>query len=132
MSYPFCFIDPAGGKIKVQLSVDNALLAGGGFIVFEVGKPNIYEWPMEIKPNGKDEHIIDKTLDILNGKILKWKINVCSISKNITNGKAEIRIFQDNKNCMTTKPLYWEKNNIPLCSTAKPWKIETGLIFNFK
>lgn len=132
MSYPICFINSAGGRIMVQLKVNNALLAGGGFIVFEVGKPNIDKWEMEIKPNGKDEHTIDTAIDILDGKIIKWIINVCSLSQNITKGIAEIKIFQDNKNCLTTEPLYWEESKIPLCSTAKPWKIKGGLIFNLK
>ena len=35
MSDQFCLINPAGGKIKVQLIINNSLLASGGFIIFD-------------------------------------------------------------------------------------------------
>jgi hypothetical protein len=134
MNYPYCLIKPNEGKIKVQLKVNNALLAGADFTIFDTEGNELHSFRMEIGQNGQAIHEINLpptlTLATLNGKIIKWAIHICSGNPAIDTGTVEIILFQDDTVCPITNPLKWDITGIPLCSSGNALTIQNGLIFN--
>jgi hypothetical protein len=132
MSDQYCTINPNGGKLKVQLIVNNALLASGGFIIFDENGKEIEKWKMKVKSNGMDEYDIVKPTESLKGKTLKWAVNVCSGNSAIDTGIVDIKILQDNELCQLTNPLNYPLDNIPTYESGNAVNIKRGIIFNFK
>lgn len=130
MNYPICVVNPDGQKVTLQLLVNNALLAAGGFIIYDKNGKELNRWALRSDANGSASHTIDFLPDILISNYLKWAINVSSGSTNIDCGIVEIKIFQGNIPCRISNRLIYNLENIPPASTGEAVRIDSGVVFS--
>jgi hypothetical protein len=124
-----CKIIPNGGQITVQLSVDNGIISGGDFSVYEFESGIVViSFKMHTDTTGKSSHIISLDAKELMGKVLSWQILSCSPI--VTNSCIlDVEIFQDGQGCPMNKPAHYTLTNVPNCSLNQALPVKGGMHF---
>ncbi len=129
----YCFVNPEGGSVAIDLFADTDLAAGGDFRVYNPAKDQVLDQVKLSAENGSHEL---KRLKIepkfLNGAILVWKILLCSKNIKVYEGRVDIRVFQDGSSCKMTLPSAYSPGNIPPCSVNNPASLSGSLVFMAK
>jgi hypothetical protein len=124
-----CKINRLGGQITVLLSVDNGIISGGDFAVYDFDDGTILNsFKMQTSTTGQASVIISINADSLMERVLSWQILSCSPI--ITdNGHLKVEIFQDGNLCHMNKPAHYPLNNVPNCSLGQALPVKGGLHF---
>lgn len=94
----YCLIDPKGGPIKIQLTVNNGIRSNSSFVLWELQDEKWIKkekWNLVTGDKGFDECIIPQKPDELENNSLAWSVNSCAMIKNLERGEFTIRIIQD-------------------------------------
>ena len=124
-----CKINQNGGQITVQLSVNNGIISGGDFSVYEFESGLIVNsFKMHTDTTGKTSQIINLSAKVIMGKVLSWQILSCSPI--ITNSCIlDVEIFQDGQGCEMNKSAHFTLTNVPNCSLSHALPVKGGLHF---
>lgn len=124
-----CKIKRDGGKITVKLSVNNGIISGGDFAIYEFETGTIVKsFKMHTDTSGTATSKIDLTAKALMAKVLSWQILSCSPI--ITDScNIDIEVIQDTKVCAMNKPAHYSLSNIPNCSVGQSSSVKGGLHF---
>ena len=124
-----CQLKNGGGQIMVQLSVTNGIISGGDFSIYDFDSGIIsLSFKMHTDTSGKAIHHIQPAASALIGKVLSWHILSCSPI--ITNTCiVEVKIFQDEKECVMNIAAHYALANVPNCSISHALPVKGGLHF---
>lgn len=95
----YCLVDPQGGAIKVELTINNGIRSGALFILWE--KDSNDKWiekesfKMITGDDGIEKHILlEKPAEIEND-LLAWNIKACAQINDANHGEFVVTIYQD-------------------------------------
>ncbi|MEO5562729.1 MAG: hypothetical protein ABIR18_04820 [Chitinophagaceae bacterium] len=124
-----CKIEQDGGKITVQLSVDNGIISGSDFVVFKFDTGAVMNtFKMHTGVTGSVTHLIDMDANEAMGNVLSWQILSCTPI--ITDScNLDVEIFQDGSKCLMNKLAHYELDDVPGCALSKALPVKGGLRF---
>ena len=124
-----CQIDPNGGTVEIKLSVDNALISGGDFKIYDFNSGTLNEnFKMHTDTTGTTSHQSILAPANLVGQVLSWQILTCSPV--ITNsGTLTLEIFQNGNLCTTLPAATYNLSSVPNCSLNQALPVQGGLHF---
>ena len=124
-----CKISAQNGQVVVKLSVNNALISGGDFKIYDFNTGHVNEsFKIQTDVTGSGSHNVIISAADLVGQVLSWQVLTCAPV--ITNsGTLTIEIFQNNAACDITPPASYPLNNVPNCSLNQSLPVQGGLHF---
>jgi hypothetical protein len=124
-----CKIKKSGGKITIQMTVNNGIISGGDFSIYEFDTGIvIHTFKMHTGTNGKVSHELPLKTNVLTGKVLSWQVLSCTPI--VTDScKLNIEIFQDGMKCPMNKDAHYDLSNIPSCTINQATPVKGGLYF---
>ncbi len=129
----FCIIEADKGPVRIEVSVDKALLAGGEFRLIDESKQLIIE-KVKVTVDDKETQriVISKNPEKLHREYLVWQFLVCTMIPTIKSGKVYINIFQGNTESHITMPADMSFANILPCKFNSHEKLSGSLSFIVK
>lgn len=126
----YCFVNPEGGTVAIDLHVDTDLAAGGDFKLYNSSRDQVLDQVKLSAENGSHELKRFKVeAKYLSGTVLVWKILLCSKNIKTYEGRIDIKVLQDGGACRFTLPATYKPENIPPCSINNPASISGSLVF---
>jgi hypothetical protein len=124
-----CQINPNGGPVEISLSVNNALISGGDFKIYDFNSGAVNEnFKMHTDTSGTNTHQSMVMPSNLIGQVLSWQILTCSPI--ITNsGILNVEVFQDGNPCSMNPLAMYNLNSVPNCSINQALPVQGGLHF---
>jgi hypothetical protein len=124
-----CKIKTTGGQVTVQLSVDNGIISGGDFALYDFDSGiKVHSFKMHTSTTGVVTHIIPMDAKEVLGKVLSWEILSCSPIVTDT-CDLDIEIIQDDKKCPMNKPAHYALKDVPNCAIGQALPVKGGLHF---
>ncbi|NHF59927.1 hypothetical protein FK220_011285 [Flavobacteriaceae bacterium TP-CH-4] len=127
----YCMIDPEGGPLQVQLSVNNGIKSASLFVLWE--KP-ADEWEQKesfklvTEDDGVDEHFLLEKPGKLENDVLAWNIQSCAQIDGANRGTFLVSIYQDDKKIWTKA----SNRKVPYCSSGEHRLFGNEVIFKHK
>ncbi len=124
----YCLLNPQGGAITVQLTVNNGLRTGAVFILWELQNK---KWAKKEKfrlttgDNGIASFTLTEAPANIENDSLAWSINTCATIPSVSKGDFTITIIQDGIK-------RWKKKAsrlVPNCSEGKHLTFGSHIIF---
>ena len=113
----YCLVDPQGGAIKVELTINNGIRSGSLFTLWEKGsdKWNQKEaFKMLTGDDGMENHILlEKPAEIEND-LLTWNIRACAQINDANHGDFVVTIYQDGNKLWSKK----SSRKVNYCNTG--------------
>ncbi len=129
----YCIIEPGKGPVRIEISIDKALIAGGELRLIDEKKQFTMERAKVTVDDKQSERIvIKKPAEELHLCYLIWQFLVCSVMPEIYTGKVYLEVFQGTKECHLTIPAELNLKNIPPCRLKAQEKASGALSFILK
>lgn len=129
----YCIVEANNGPVRIEVSVDKALIAGGELRLIDEAKQfTIERTKITVDDTDVQRIIIGKKAEDLHKQYLIWQFLVCSMIPTIYSGKVYVKIFQGSTECHTTIPATMTLSNIPPCRLKAQEKVSGSLSFVVK
>ena len=94
----YCLINPLGGVIKVELTVNNGIRSASRFLLWEKNGDTWGEkegFGMITGDNGIEDYILLEKPNKIENDLLGWNIQACAQINGANHGEFKISIYQD-------------------------------------
>lgn len=125
-----CNISADNGPVQVTLIVNNALISGADFKIYEFSSGTVNEtFKLNTDTSGTASYTVTLSASTLIGQVLSWQILTCAPV--VTNsGIVKVQISQNGLLCATTPEASYTLTSVPACSADQSVPVQGGLLFN--
>lgn len=126
----YCLYKEHEGDFKVMLGADDFIVLGADFkLIDPATKVIVEEWKMSTENGQVVNYSIKTPTEELHKKTMVWKVLCCSSNPNKYQGKALIKLLQNNIAKKLTLPSNYILKNVPPCQLLSTEDFSGSLTF---
>ena len=130
MATKYCIIEPKGGSVMLDFTVEPQIVAGADFELIRTEDDTVLKnWKMSVDENKPGRKRIHSEPEELNKVVMVWEILCCSLNPDLFESTINLTITQNRKPCKITEPLKYTRLNIPPCKIKQPDKFQDSIVF---